>query len=162
MKTDPNLHKKHKSDLGYDIPDGFFKDTKATILETIKEEKTVEKKIFFLKKPVYQIAASVIVLFGMMFLYKIIETNNSTVEIEQKIVNQVEEVPNTMEDLYIESLMSEEGLDGLVDNYIITNILEETKVNVEDYEDMIIDSFLSEDSEVDEQINQFIMSEIVL
>ena len=118
MKTESNINKKHKKDLGYDIPNDFFKDSKAAILESIKEEKTIKNKVFFLHKPGYKIAASVVLLLGILFLYKIIGTNTSTVEIQNEIVIQ-EETPNTMEDLYIESLITEGNLDGLVDNYII-------------------------------------------
>ncbi|MDC1162466.1 hypothetical protein OAT18_03385 [Tenacibaculum sp.] len=104
---DVNTQKRHKKDLGLDIPKDYFSVSKKNILEkTINKKKS---KVIRLYKNVYLWSAVAVVALLITFVYT------------TPLVTQTSEVEN---DILLASLFIEESnVDALVDDYLDDELL---------------------------------------
>lgn len=103
---DMNTEKKHKSDLGLDIPEGYFSNSKKSILEKTVLEKRGKVVSLYKKISVWSAVAVVALLFTLA-VYNPLEVNN--------------EEEN---DILIASLLTEEAdVDKLLEDYVNEELL---------------------------------------
>lgn len=104
-----DLEKIHKKDLGLELPEDYFKNSKMAILEKIKEEEKTKVIPLYRKKAVIWVASIVAVFLMVITVY------NPFIS---------EEIP--ADDVLIASLLTDESnVDNLVDDYVNDELLTE-------------------------------------
>ena len=103
---DMNIERKHKSDLGLDIPEGYFSKSKQSILEqTVLEKKG--KVVSLYKKISIWSAVAVVALLFTLAVYNPLTVNN-----------------DMENDIFIASLVTEEAdVDELLEDYVNEELL---------------------------------------
>ena len=150
----------HKEYLGMDIPDNYFADSKASIMDLVSEEKTrphqVERSskkevpVFYLRRS-FQIAASITLLIALTIGYQFLQTSESaTFEVAS-------------DDVLIESLFVEEGsMNDFVESILVSEVVIEAEKSEQDLENIFINSLFVEDSLIDDYTKKSFMDNIIL
>jgi len=107
---DMNAEKKHKQDLGLDIPKDYFSTSKASILaQTVQQQK--QSKVVSMYRNVYMWSAVAVV--ALLFTLSVFNPFSSTLE-------------EASDDILIASLLTEESnLDTFVDDFVNDELLTE-------------------------------------
>jgi hypothetical protein len=101
---DVNTEKKHKSDLGLSIPEGYFSKSKQTVLDKTVFEK--KQKVISLYKNIYAWSAVAVIALLFTIYSPLVSTN----EVE--------------DDILIASLVIEDSdVDQLLENYVNEELL---------------------------------------
>ncbi len=112
ITLDMNAHKRHKKDLGLDIPKDYFASSRKAILEETIHKKR-GKVITFDKKIYAWLSVAVVALLFTLTLY-----------------NPSKNIENINEDVLIASLFTEENnIDNFVDDFVNDELLTEDVFN---------------------------------
>lgn len=157
-----NSTKLHQEKLGYELPDNYFANSKAEILQSVIAEEKVKKSIFRLNTLyAYPIAASIILLIGFT-VWMNLHTPNTIVNTNTSIVEATDvQVPE--DEMLIQSLLVEdEQLDDFVDEYIVTQAIAENNKNEEQIENLLINSLLINDTLLDNYMEDNLTDVLIL
>jgi hypothetical protein len=158
-----NITKRHKDELGMDIPENFFSKSKEDILNKVITNETPKQKVFWLKPLIaYPIAASIVLAITLTFW-----TLRNNENITNDITN-IEEVPQFSSDLLeddflVTSLIIPEGqIEDYLDHYIANNIILEAELSEQQLENIFINSLFVEDSLLNNYINESLIENLII
>jgi hypothetical protein len=158
-----NITKRHKDELGMDIPENFFSKSKEDILNKVITNETPKQKVFWLKPLIaYPIAASIVLAITLTFW-----TLRNNENITNDITN-IEEVPQFSSDLLeddflVTSLIIPEGqIEDYLDHYIANNIILEAELSEQELENIFINSLFVEDSLLNNYINESFIENLII
>lgn len=154
------ISKKHSSYLGTDIPEGYFKKSKVSILDKIKQdvvkETSKKQKVFKLKPNFkYAIAASVVCLLSLTVWLQTL--NNGDIE------NTNIELLSFQDDVLINAIMvSDADLDSFTETTLINEIVIKAEISEQQIDDLFINSLFVEDSLIDNYTKNNFVDKIIL
>lgn len=135
----------HKQYLGMDVPEGYFKSSKKSILDLVKEEKK-ETPVFYLRRS-FQVAASITLLVALTVWFQF--SNSDTLEIASN-------------DILIESLFVEdESMNDFLEEVLVSEVVEEAGKEKE-MENVLMNSLFVEDSLLDSYTQDALLDNIIL
>lgn len=158
-----SVSKHHQEYLGTEIPEGYFTKSKASILDTIKEEQKAivlptpkKQKVFWLKPSVkYAVAASVALVIGMSVWFK----NENTFNVQQTDTGFLA----IEDDVLINSLLVEDTeLDLFADATLVNEIVIKAELSEQKMDDLLINSLFIEDSLIDVYTDEEFIETIIL
>lgn len=129
---DKNNQKKHKEELGLNIPKDYFASSKTSILENVLNKKKPKLSIFTRKRMVWFAAASIALIFAITVF-------------KPNALPSMNEIPAIVSDT-IETMKS----NGLA----LENLTSEGN-------DALIASLFVDDSEIDEFVTDYVLEELV-
>lgn len=154
------VSKKHKSYLGTTIPDGYFKNSKASILEKLQQQSIKEtpkkQKVFWMQTRFkYAIAASIVCVFSLTIWLQ--RVNNQTTE------NSNIQLLSFQDDVLINSIMvSDADLDSFTEATLINEIVIKAEISEQQMDDLFINSLFVEDSLIDSYTKNNFIENIIL
>lgn len=154
------ISKKHSSYLGTDIPEGYFKKSKASILDKLQQEAIKEtpkkQKVIWLKPYFkYAIAASVVCILSVAIWLQ--SANNKRIESSNI------ELLSFQDDVLINSIMvSDEDLDSFTETTLINEIVIKAEISEQQMDDLFINSLFVEDSLIDNYTKNNFVDKIIL
>ncbi|MGB5420024.1 hypothetical protein [Algibacter sp.] len=158
-----NISRLHKDKLGMEVPEGFFSQSKASILNKVIEPDKPKQTVFWLKPTIaYAIAASIILAIALTFWVQ----DNNTENIEQ--ITNTEELKLLNSDildsdfLVSSLLVSDTEMEKYLDGYIINKVVFEAELSEQKLENIFINSVLIEDSLIDNYLDKNLIENIVL
>ena len=158
-----NITKRHKDELGMDIPDNFFSKSKEDILNKVITNETPKQKVFWLKPLIaYPIAASIVLAISLTFWT---QKNNETITHD---VTTIEESPKFSSDLLegdflVTSLIIPEGqIEDYLNHYIANNIILEAELSEQELENIFINSLFVEDSLLNNYITESFIENLII
>ena len=159
MKSN-NLIKNHKELLGQNIPENYFEDSKQTILNKIHDTEINEVKTFAVNRSwLYAIAASAVIIFGMVWFFQ----NNAK---QNPLSNEaIQWVYNDLNDetILIDALMIQENqMDQFVTDVLEKEVIMEAAIQEQQMDNIFINSMMVEDSILEDFIDEKILSNIIL
>jgi len=167
---DKKNQKKHTTDLGLQLPEGYFSNSKEEIISKIASHKRAKLVIFSRKNVFWAAAASVILLFSVEFFKpREFESTNpvtnfvsDTDDAFQNKSASNNTLSTSTEDVILTSLFVEDStLNEYVDNYIKEAIINNVLDLMTSKEDVLLSSLFVEDSHVDEYVENFIKEAII-
>lgn len=135
----------HKQYLGMDVPEGYFKSSKQSILDLVKEEKN-ETPVFYLRRS-FQVAASITLLVALTVWFQF--SSPDSLEIASN-------------DILIESLFVEDdNMNDFVEEILVSEVVEEAGKEKE-MENVLMNSLFLEDSLLDNYMQDALLDNIIL
>ena len=135
----------HKQYLGMDVPEGYFKSSKQSILDLVKEEKK-ETPVFYLRRS-FQVAASITLLVVLTAWFQF--SSSDSLEIASN-------------DILIESLFIEDdNMNDFVEEILVSEVVEEAGKEKE-MENVLMNSLFVEDSLLDNYTQDALLDNIIL
>ncbi|MFY0603530.1 MAG: hypothetical protein JXQ93_06240 [Flavobacteriaceae bacterium] len=147
-----DISKFHKDLLGTDIPEGYFKNSKQRILDTVKEETPQKQKVIKLPPRYrYAIAASVILMLSLtIWLQNINGVSN-------------DEFNELADDTLINSLfVNDLDLDTYTNDVLFSEVMVKAEISEQSIENSFINSLFVEDSLLDNYIKEDLLENIIL
>lgn len=158
-----NITKRHKDELGMDIPENFFSKSKEDILNKVITNETPKQKVFWLKPLIaYPIAASIVLAIALTFWT---QKNNENITHD---VTTIEASPQFNFDLLegdflVTSLIIPEGqIEDYLNHYIANNIILEAELSEQELENIFINSLFVEDSLLNNYINESFIENLII
>lgn len=129
------LNKEPKIDSGFKIPENYFEDFSAKVINQLNEKETKVISLFSIKKIWYYAAAAILIVGLMIPLLQ--QNNQKTTEIDQTTIeNYLADNASISDDELLE-LLDESDIQKLKSAYVIEdNTIEEmlsTNSNLEEY-----------------------------
>lgn len=139
---------RHKEYLGMDIPEDYFRNSKANILDLVSEKETIP--VFYLRKS-FQVAASITLL--VVLSISILFSKDSSIDYFEV----------ASDDTLFESLFIEDGnMNEFVEGVLVSEILVEAETSEQKLENIFINSLFVEDSLLDSYTKKSILDNIIL
>ncbi len=151
----------HKEYLGMDVPDGFFANSKQSILDLVKEEGTRpyrtersgEEKttpVFYLRRS-FQVAASITLLVVLTVWFQFSKPD----------IDNAFEIAS--DDVLIESLFVEDiDMNRFVNDIVVSEIVVEAEISEQNLENIFMNSLFVEDSLIDGYTKESLLDHIIL
>lgn len=147
-KGEVSTSEHHKEYLGMGIPENYFKNSKANILDLVSEKKTTQ--VFYLRRP-FQIAASLVILVAL------------SIAILVPSINPTDDVFIASDDVLIESLLvDDESISEFMNDVLVSEIVVEAEVSEQNLENILMNSLFVEDSLVDGYTKESLLDNIIL
>lgn len=151
--------KKHKDELGLNIPKNYFETSKAHILNQIKEENTSkETRVFNLKRiSLYTaVAASLMIFIGFMFFKK------NTHEVVPKTILVKSDFEFSDNDTPLNMLfINNENIDNYIDVLLEDITLADIENNDNVIENNILELLFENDSLIDKQLDNLVFNTMI-
>ena len=142
----------HKEYLGMDVPEGYFKSSKQSILDLVQEETRLEdsgKKetpVFYFRRS-FQVAASIALLVALVIGFQFSDSTSTEI---------------ASDDLLIESLFVEDdSMNDFVEGILVSDVVEEAGKG-KDMEDFLVNSLFVDDSLLEDYTNESLLDNIIL
>jgi len=129
---DKEIHKKHKEELGLNIPKDYFANSKANILEKVSKQKETKSSIFSRERTVWFAAASIALIFAVTVF-------------KPNVFPSMQEIPAIVSDT----------IDTINTNGLALENLQDEGNNA------LIASLFIDDSEIDEFVTDYVLEELV-
>ena len=156
-----NISNNHKKYLGTEIPDDYFLNSKKSILDRIKEDKSSTQnskhKVFYLhSKAKYFLAAS---LFFLLALAIWLQFAGEETRLENFNVESIA----LQDDVLIQSILVDDiDLDVFTDEILFDEVIVKAEQTEEKIDNLIINSLILEDSLTDYYIDEKFIETIIL
>jgi hypothetical protein len=155
--------KQHKKELGFNIPENYFEQSKSDILKAVGIEGSKEQYSYrMIPVWAYSVAASVLILVGLFIGY---QNNifNPSKEVAQLFESSVIELNISSDEVLISSLyMDDKELSAFMGDYLVEAIIDEEQQEAQERKNFIINSIFINDSLLDEYIYNELTQQIIL
>lgn len=142
-----NIGKRHKQNLGFDLPDDYFLKSKNEILSKVSVKKENETISIFKNKLVWFAAAGIALIFALtIFKQQSVPSTKSTPEIVSDTINANENLDLALtyffeEDVLIASLfINDNQVEAFVNNAFIEDVVADELLD-----DFIVDELMDDD-----------------
>jgi len=150
----------HKEYLGMEIPEDYFNNSKANILDLVSKEKTYryqtersgeeETPVFYLRRS-FQVAASITLLISIAVWTLFSNPSEGTMP----------EIAS--DDILIESLFVEDiDMNQFISDVVVEEIMVEAEKSEQNLENMFINSLFVEDSLIDSYTKKSLIDNVIL
>ncbi len=139
----------HKEYLGMEVPEGYFKTSKSTILDMVGAD-VKETPVFYLRRS-FQVAASITLLVALTIWFQF---GGDTPVNDTEIAS---------DDILIESLfVEEESMNDFVEGILVSEVVEGAEKSEQKLENIFMNSLFVEDSLLDNYTNESLIDNIIL
>jgi hypothetical protein len=149
----------HGDFLGTTVPEGYFTQSKISILEKVKHQSQEKKKpkIFWMQPAIrYGVAASLV--FALSITLWLEKVNNS-----DRIDKNALELLSFSDDVLVNSLFIDEAdLDDFTKRTLINEVVLQAELSEQHLEDILINSLFIEDSLLDSYTSDRLLETIIL
>ena len=153
----------HKEKLGLEIPDGYFSKSKLDILDAIPKHEESKQAVFWLNpKFAYPIAASIILLISITFLW---QNNTPKNNLEITDIEKIEafNMDFSSDEFLVSSLFVEDSeMDQFVDAFLMKEFIVEADISEQKLENIFINSLFIDDSLIDNYTQNSILENMIL
>lgn len=157
-----SISKHHKKYLGTGIPEGYFAESKISILAKIKEvsllnEQPKRQLVFWMQPQFkYMVAASLVFVLGITIWMQNLDISNATNEIT------FDQVAFT-NDILLESLLVEESeIEAFTNATLFNEVVVKAELSEQKLDNLILNSLIIEDSLFDDYIDDKFIETIIL
>jgi hypothetical protein len=148
----------HLNELGLKIPDNYFAHSKNEILKELLKEK---KKVipFYQQKKAWLIAASLLLLFGLIFfnVFSILESDNNRI-VTTDTINQMNKELN--EDIASTTFVQSQSDDIISNDKINDNQNTQASYIKQIENDVLVKSLFIDDNEINEYVTNYMLEDI--
>ncbi|MFY0630141.1 MAG: hypothetical protein JXR05_07145 [Flavobacteriaceae bacterium] len=138
----------HKEYLGMGVPENYFSNSKATILDLVSEKKIVP--VFYLRRS-FQVAASLTLLVCLSIAIRFSTTNTP------------DDLFIASDDVLIESLFVDDAnVSEFMNDVLVSEIVVEAEVSEQNLENILMNSLFIEDSLIDGYAKKSLLDNIIL
>lgn len=151
-RSDGTITDHHKQMLGADIPQDYFKRSKLSILEAVKEEEVSKPKVIKLQPRFrYAIAASIAVLVSL------------TIWIQSSSGISSSELNELADDALINSLLIEDAdMGSFTDDVLVSEVMVKAEISEQNIENVFMNSLFVEDSLIDDYMGNSLLENVIL
>lgn len=161
-KLKGSLAEHHKAYLGTSVPENYFKNSKVSILEKIKEESeenlpTKKQVVFYMQPSFKYIAAASLVLMISLTIWLQQTSNTKDVDI------LTTEMLAFTDDVLVESLLVDDAnVDAFTANTLFEEVMVKAEIKEQEIDNLILNSLIVEDSLLDDYIKDELVETIIL
>lgn len=158
---DEKLIKIHKEALGLDLPEGYFAQSKNEILMKTATSNSFSINWFLHKNPILKIAASVILIMGIVMYFQYSSnTVSNTTDSSITAVGSSNEINQSL--VQLDSNQNTNNLESIIPhtNTQIENQKTDADNVVQNENDILVKSLFVEETEVDKYIESSILEDI--
>ena len=138
----------HQNELGMNVPENFFTQSKESIMDLVKEEKK-SVPVFYLQRS-FQVAASIAVLVILTFVFQLSS-------------NKEAEVYVASDDVLIESLLVEDGsINTFLEDVLVAEVVVEAEKSEQELENVFLNSLFVEDTLLDDYTKKSLLDHVIL
>jgi hypothetical protein len=145
----------HLEELGLNIPEGYFAQSKNEILTKTSERKRSKIDVFFIKNTAWKVAASITLLMGATIYFQY-----SSKSISESELAEITTSPKIEDKTLVQSDTSSKykNIDTKMKYGENVNVIPKNVVQNEN--DILVKSLFVEDDEVDSYIDNYILEDI--
>lgn len=142
----------HEKLLGAKVPEDYFKASKRSIMEAVKQEEVSQPKVIKLRPRYrYAVAASVAVLISLAIWFQ------STGSISPNELNEL------ADDALLNSLLVDDAnISSFTDNILVDEVLVKAEISEQNIENVFINSLFVEDSLLDDYMGNSLLENVIL
>ena len=158
-----DISKHHKDSLGTTIPEVYFRKSKLSILDKIKEEviidapKETKKQIVFWMRPQfrYMVAASLVFILSLTIWLQSADNN----DVDE---NNIELLSFSDDNLINSLLVDDAEFEAFADATLINEIVIKAELSEQRIDDLFLNSLFVEDSLIDDYTDDKFLETIIL
>ena len=158
---DQKLTQIHKEELGLNLPEDYFNQSKNEILSKTSQDKSLTINWFLRKNSIWKVAASIVLILGLVVYVQFSANSISGTDASSiALVNNSDEINQSV--VQSDSNQGNTNLESVISN--TNKHIEHQKTNadnvVQNENDILVKSLFVEEAEVDKYIESSILEDI--